>query len=138
MYDRSTWSFNTRTYQKLLNLFIYIPTCLLFERLIDCGHKTDNINLIFTQNTMKIDDKIYLPSKKVNKDNIPFNKRIFFHLPYHPRAISRLWIRNRYQNICESQDFMGNSFKHIPTVRCRHQKYDTVHSNLIHQPFLFH
>jgi hypothetical protein len=36
--------------------------------------------------------------------------QLFFHLPYHPRGISRRFIQQQHKNICKSTDNLGDSF----------------------------
>ena len=37
--------------------------------------------------------------------------QLFFHIPYHPRDISRQCIQNTYEKTCKKKDENGESFK---------------------------
>ena len=90
-------------------------TRLLFNRLIAKGFKANLLIETFSKAATKIENTFYLSNNTSLTEDTPFNKRLFFHLPYHPRNISRLTIRNEYENICESLDKLGHSFKSFPT-----------------------
>ena len=147
--DRKQGKFKFNTFQKAMNLFLYIPAHsshppgliksishsllktywyqnsetkdyikmakLLFKRLTSKGFTSDKLRTTFLEACMKIENNSQLPSNTITQEETPFNKRLFFHLPYHPRDISRQRIRNEYENICESPDDLGHSFKSLPT-----------------------
>ena len=92
---KTYWDQNTKKKD-----FIKI-TRLPFNRLTLKGFKTDQLHITFSKAAIQIENYSYPPSNTYSSEEAPFNKRLFFHLPYHPRLSSRLCIRNEYENICE-------------------------------------
>jgi hypothetical protein len=153
--DKDKGKLTYKTYQKPMNLFLYIPghsahppgivkslihglvhtyhrqnsnkedfqrnVKLLFGRLLVRGHHHNDIYPIFVDAAASIDAKQQkrrlrnrssstrvIQSKQqsyVDRDDI------FFHLPYHPRDITRKTIQSIYNDTCNSEDAMGESFK---------------------------
>ena len=149
-----TWKKNkfiTRTYQKAMNLFLYIPehsahppgltkslitglletyyrqnsqkedfiytSNLLYKRLLARGHKAKNIKLIFDSAASNIHNKLHGIEKHTIKTSTKFNERLFFHIPFHPKDVSRQQIRDMYENTCENPHIKGESFKSSTTIR---------------------
>ena len=78
-------------------------TQLLYKRLIARGHKSITILPIFTNAAQRIKTK---PLQKNTPNRI-------FHISYHPQDVSRKFIRNAYETICEIPDENEESFKKI-------------------------
>ena len=94
----------------------------LFKRLIARGHLHEDILPIFLQAAIKIDEKnknkfiARYNQKSINalqavKTKTITRKDIFFHLPYHPREISRRQIHRIYQNTCDVKDNLNENFQ---------------------------
>ena len=130
-------SISTRTYQKPMNLFLYIPANsahppgqlqslvyglmktylhqnshwsdftntlnLLYRRLRARGHSSSTLNPLFMNAAAKLSGK----SKKIKNERVSTtkvkkdNKKVFFHIPFHPKDISRREIQRIYTNTCE-------------------------------------
>ena len=96
-------------------------TRLLYDRFLARGHKKESIYPIFLWAAEKLDNKLstretvlFINNKKRKKST---NNRLFFHLPFHPKDISRQQICNIYKTTCETPDKNGNSFKLFKTDR---------------------
>jgi hypothetical protein len=139
---------STKTYQKPMNLFLYIPhhsshppglmkslifgllltyflqnsyiedfyemVRLLHSRLIARSHKSEDINDIFLEATKSIEERYdpLVDKKKPDTEDSTSDDVIFFHIPYHPRDISRQKIRDIYERTCENPP-NGYSFKRM-------------------------
>ena len=157
-----------RTYQKPMNLFLYIPqhsasppgllkslifglvgtykrqnssmldfklnVGKLYKRLLARGYKKDTLAEVFQEVATKLEhtppsvkpkctnptnpSKPTSPSPQTQsttscQDNT--DSKLFFHLPYHPRGVSRRHIQQSYKNICEKPDELGESFREMST-----------------------
>lgn len=138
-----------KTYQKPMNLFLYIPAnsahppgviksliygllstyhkqntlqsdftnfaSLLYKRLIARGHQRDTIKPIFLEAAKKLDalkEEERTLEVRTRKRRISNGReQLFFHLPYHPRGISRSKLQNLYNTHCNHPDDFGNGFK---------------------------
>ena len=87
---------------------------LLFQRLLNRGYDNSTITPIFNEAALKIAAKFTTKPKK-KSELLQSGNRIFFHLQYHQRDISRQYIRDAYENICESSNEKGHSFLSHPT-----------------------
>ena len=91
---------------------------LLFKRLTNRGYEDKLITPIFNEAAhkihTKINTKLYSNTKK-DKETLQSGNRIFFHLEYHKRDVSRQNIRDAYESTCESLNDKGHSFKCHPT-----------------------
>ena len=93
----------------------------LFKQLIARGHLLEDLQPIFLKATENIDrrNNITLHTSKRNMKSISSKsqtnerKDIFFHLPYHPRDISRKTLHRIYQNTCEVKDNLNENFQHM-------------------------
>ena len=158
------------TYQKPMNLFLYIPkhsasppgllkslvfgligtykrqnssagdfnlnVKKLFERLLAQGYKKEILIEAFDEVTSKLETNTSAESKcpphpnpnsnsnsnsksennSTNNTNRNNNEsRLFFHLPFHPRGVSRRFIQQSYKDICEKPDELGESFRELST-----------------------
>ena len=143
-------SISTRTYQKPMNLFLYIPANsahppgqlqsliyglmktylhqnskwsdftetlnLLYRRLRARGHSSENLNPLFMEAAAKLSSKRKGAMRGTKKTasmksmNQKDNEKIFFHIPFHPKDISRREIQRIYTNTCEKA---AQSFKRI-------------------------
>lgn len=85
-------------------------TKLLLQRLLRRGHKLPTLETIFQNAISKIEHDANNPFSNVQTtpQTQPHTDRLFFHLPYHPRDISRQKIRNIYEDEC------------APTLQCLH------------------
>ena len=92
---------------------------LLFQRLLNRGYEESTISPIFNEAALKIGAK-FITSRKRKTELLQGGNRIFFHLQYHQRDISRQCIRNAYESTCESPDEKGHSFKCNPTQNDEH------------------
>ena len=137
-----------KTYQKPMNLFLYIPSHSasppgllkslvfgllqtynrqnsrrddfkanvrkLYLRLIARGYKKDQLSLVFTEAAEKLDTPKCKRGKKTHNEihtgKNTGDNNLFFHLTYHPRGISRRFIQQKYKEICEKPDNLGESF----------------------------
>ena len=99
----------------------YAIVRLLFKRLRARGHQRDVLTPIFLNAVSNITDRrksnrsynTVLSSKKtcrLEKEN-----QVFFHLPFHPRGITRTKIQMFYKETCESPDNLEQDFRHLVT-----------------------
>ena len=87
---------------------------LLFQRLLNRGYEDKIITPIFNEAALKIEAKFnFILDKTIQP--LQSGNRIFFHLEYHKRDVSRQCIRDAYESTCESLDTKGHSFKYHPT-----------------------
>ena len=157
--DKNTGEITTKTYQKPMNLHLYIPpnsahtpglqkslvsgllktyktqnsneedfihiSKLLFKRLRDRGYKQEDLEELFQDAIQKLIVNEQ-PKRKETPTPTIINKksqslkeiatrkspkpqtkekkeRAFFHLPYHPKDISRKTIRKTYSTTCENE-----------------------------------
>jgi hypothetical protein len=104
----------------------------LFRRLLARGHKFEDIHPVFLEAVAKIDS---IQTNKINQRKVlPLSRLqtirrrtsaqskkdknrldMFFHLPYHPRDISRKQIQEIYKKTCENKDNLGESFTRMTT-----------------------
>ena len=146
------------TYQKPMNLFLYIPkhsasppgllkslvfglvgtykrqnsdaedfklnVKKLFNRLLARGYKKDILVSAFEEVASKLDEKSSFENqhltRKANLNHDTTNRngkdsRLFFHLPYHPRGVSRRFIQQSYKDACETPNDLGESFREMTT-----------------------
>ena len=101
----------------------------LFERLLARGYKRDVLIAAFDEVISKLEpkstttDSKHPPSSSPSDNHITNNttnrnsndSRLFFHLPFHPRGVSRRFIQQSYKNICEQPDELGESFRELST-----------------------
>ena len=87
---------------------------LLFQRLMNRGYEDKIITPIFNEAALKIETKITSNYKKTEKP-LQSGNRIFFHLKYHKRDVSRQFVRDAYETTCDTLDTKGRSFKCYPT-----------------------
>lgn len=157
--DHSNGIVQYKTFQKPMNLFLYIPAHsshppglvkslifgltrtyyrqnsnhddfikqvrLLFDRLIARGHSREDITPIFQLATEKLNKNKRLFGSSLDShlhrnrasstetDNPLCGRPIYFHLPYHPKGISRNEIQKAYRDICERPDELGESFRRM-------------------------
>ena len=93
---------------------------LLYSRLLARGHKSDSLKQLFLEAIQAIKDysnPLVLTDLESKDDNLtnPDN-RIFFHIPYHPRDISRQKIRDIYEATCENNT---TNFQNAVNVQSR-------------------
>ena len=106
----------------LQNTFLkdfYNMVRLLFNRLLARGHVLTDLKELFSEAIDKIEainDPMSTYLRHLDETSSKSNpeSRIFFHIPYHPRDISRKRIRNIYQDTCESDPTCAGSFKSMP------------------------
>lgn len=105
------------TYHKqntLPNDFIHFSS-LLFNRLLARGHQRDTIKPIFMEAAKKLDALKEKESKEeisTHKSRITNGRRqLFFHLPYHPRSISRKKLQSLYNTHCNLPNNFDEGFK---------------------------
>ena len=82
------------------------------------GHRPTSIDPILRECCVSLKKKYPLgnsteflqrhPSVHSNKNSM---KRLFFHLPFHPREVSRAKIQEYYNRSCNLPDEYGDSFK---------------------------
>ena len=150
--DPTSRKIQYRTYQKPMNLFLYIPhhsahtpgllkslayglistykrqnssednfklnVKKLFERLLARGYEKETLVTLFNEVAAKLDQKsLNKPGNKTITDSIlsRTDSPLFFHLPYHPKGVSRSFIQQSYKNICEKPDELGESFRKMKT-----------------------
>ena len=79
---------------------------LFYSRLLVRGHKSDCLKQLFLEAIKAIEDKsnpLIITEMDSKEDNLTASdNRIFFHIPYHPRDISRQKIRDIYEATCEN------------------------------------
>ena len=90
--------------------------CKLFERLVARGYQRETLNQLFQEVAKKLDsnalrkrgksDRLIRNGKLETMDN-----NLFFHLPFHPKGVSRSFIQEQYKTYCETPDDMGESFR---------------------------
>ena len=106
--------------QNSLHADFLLVTKLLYDRLIARGHKQDTIEPIFLEVATIIDHRLstrVLRQQYTTEKHQRPEKRLFFHLPFHPKDISRQQIRNMYETTCETPDKNGESMKVFTTDR---------------------
>ena len=150
--DPESRRINYKTYQKPMNLFLYIPhhsahtpgllkslayglistykrqnssdhdfqsnVRKLFRRLLARGYDRDTLVTLFNDVALKLKQhSTRKPGKNKVADLNLFcaNSPLFFHLPYHPKGVSRSSIQQAYKRTCESVDTSGESFKKMKT-----------------------
>ena len=94
-------------------------TSLLFQRLLNRGHLFDNLTELFSTAVKKIEESINDPF--IDLKPLPTSteeNRLFLHIPYHPRDISRKEIRNIYDSTCNSET-NNSSFKNLRNYKTR-------------------
>jgi hypothetical protein len=160
--NKTTGKIQYKTFQKPMNLFLYIPghsahppgiikslifglvhtyfrqnsqredftrnVKLLFGRLLVRGHLHNDIHPIFVQAAQAIDNNIQkqqqrkryrnptginMIQKRTNKSLLPTDNDLYFHIPYHPRDLSRRAIQQSYHETCEAYDALGENFKSL-------------------------
>ena len=82
---------------------------LLYSRLRNRGFTEADLTPVFNEAALKIGSKSYT-KKKNNLKPLESGERLFFHLEYNKRDVSRKCIRDAYETTCESLDDDGNSF----------------------------
>ncbi len=102
----------------------------LFRRLLSRGYHIEDIHPIFLEAATKIDmmraarqskqsNNVYTTSSNnrstANKNKDRMRTDIFFHLPYHPRDISRKLIQEYYHKTCENNDNLDENFTRMTT-----------------------
>ena len=90
----------------------------LFERLVARGYQRDVLSTLFLEAAEKLNSPAYTPKTRRPK-HYPKAKEInqlFFHLPYHPRGVSRRFIQQQYHEHCERPDRLGESFRFYKSV----------------------
>ena len=88
---------------------------LLYTRLLNRGYESSDLAPIFNQAALQIDNKLYHPKTKKKLNPPESGRRIFFHLEYHKRDISRKFIRDSYERSCELPNEDGHSFNNPTT-----------------------
>ena len=76
------------------------------------GHKAEDLRIVFVEATQSIEDR-YNPmvdTKNTLKSDLSSDDVIFFHIPFHPRDVSRQKIRDIYEKTCENGP-SGSNFK---------------------------
>ena len=100
----------------------------LFRNLIARGCKPDKMSMIFISAAENIEKKLVL--RRENTLDVPKKKnkeeRLFFHIQYHPRDVSRQQIRDWYENTCETPDDNGESLKSLTTKNGENLKIDRL------------
>ena len=99
---QSYWLQNTR-----IEDYIHMVS-LLRKRLIKRGHKPADIDPVFRECGCHLQRR--LSNCKLDTLAKPKKSRLFFHIPFHPRDISRSKIHELYQEHCNKPDEHGNSF----------------------------
>ena len=128
----------TKTFQKAMNLFLYIPrasahpsnmtksliygllytyqqqntyhsdflknAAKLYHRLRARGHQASALNELFREAADKLEFQHHKPTYTQKSRDITEKQdnRIFFHIPYHPRDISRIRLRQIYKETLET------------------------------------
>jgi hypothetical protein len=101
----------------------------LFGRLLLRGHLHNDIYPIFLQAAQAIDKKQHKKQQRKNgrydsNNNNSSNtlsqlfqqqerQDIFFHLPYHPKDITRTAIHDSFNKTCMNKDAMGENFSRM-------------------------
>lgn len=85
----------------------------LFERLITRGYNRETLTTLFMEVATKLDSPSYKSKKSRSKPSskAPEINQLFFHLPYHPKGVSRRFIQQQYKLHCERPDEIGESFR---------------------------
>ena len=87
----------------------------LFERLIARGYNRTELGILFDEVAKKLGSTSYRQKDKANQcktnGNTDKEGNLFFHLPYHPKDVSRKFIQKKYEEICEKLDNLGESFR---------------------------
>ena len=91
---------------------------LLYDRLLAKGHTAKNIKPIFITAAERLGATL-TDTRTLNLDKHKRNKsttnKLFFNLPFHPKDVSRQYIRDMYENTCKTPDKNGDSLKHFET-----------------------
>jgi hypothetical protein len=99
----------------------YAIVRLLFKRLRARGHQRDVLTPIFlnaisTITSKRESNRSYkqvLSTKKTSR--LEKENQVFFHLPFHPRGITRTKIQTLYKETCKSPDNLEQDFHHLVT-----------------------
>ena len=74
----------------------------LYQRLVNRGHHRESLKQIFTDAA----DRLNMPDRynhEASKYTINHGHRVFLHIPYHPRDISRIRLRQIYKETFENE-----------------------------------
>ena len=93
----------------------YMMIGLLYKRLQDRGHKAEDLQDLFLDAVEKIHQRnLSTVDRKLQKSNdSSLDNCLYFHIPFHPRDISRQKIRDLYEKICENEADNLGSFKSL-------------------------
>jgi hypothetical protein len=145
----------TKTYQKPMNLFLYIlehsvhpPGLLqslifgllqtyliqnssiddfilmgklLFERITARGYKREQLVSIFEAAMEKLN-----VTKSLLFEERPQDEQLFFHIPYHPRDVSRKSIRDIYDKVFETGKTRLSNYENLETGQVMQIKKFTI------------
>ena len=91
----------------------------LFDRLLARGYKIETLEPLVKEVAGKLDQsKVWIKGSIPNTDinSIQPDSPLFFHLPFHPKGISRRFIQQTYKETCESLDVLGESFRQMKSA----------------------
>ena len=84
---------------------------LLRQRLIARGHQPSSIDPVFRECGLHLRRKMnMLNAATTSSETDTIQTRLFFHIPFHPRDISRIKLQSLYQTHCNTPDERGESF----------------------------
>ena len=111
---------STYHFQNSLHSDFLLMVRHFFNRLVNRGHNKETLRVLFLEAIQIIEDRCNhttIDSKKLNDTSelALTDNRIFFHLPFHPRDISRKKIRDIYESTCENDE--KTNFKHTVNKR---------------------
>ena len=76
-------------------------TRLLLRRLLNRGHKFESLEPIFKASVASIEQKEAEHFNTETTSPSSTSNRLFMHIPYHPKDISRKHIRDVYDGTCK-------------------------------------
>ena len=105
---------NTYYLQNTFSGDVYTMVRHIFKRLLNRGHKVEDLRDFFLNTVHKIEDRnnhtVNTTRKRPNNNSLLENS-IYFHIPFHPRVILRKNIRGIYEVICEVEPNDLGNFK---------------------------
>ena len=98
-----------------------------FNRLIRRGHDPTSLRELFKEAAEKL-DKISPRDSQARKLQESEENRLYFQIEYHSKCISRMQIRNAYEECCENptEKYKSEGFKNLATKFGENMKIDRM------------
>ena len=98
-----------------------------FNRLIRRGHDPTSLRELFKEAAEKL-DKISPRDSQARKLQESEENQLYFQIEYHSKCISRMQIRNAYEECCENptEKYKSEGFKNLATKFGENMKIDRM------------